>query len=358
MVTTLLDMLLEAGLINRAQSDEALKNRVLYGGKIGTSLIELGFIDEEHLAQFLGRKLSVPYIEPARLRDIPATTIALLPRGLAVRYRAVPLQLERKRLSLVMADPADLAAVDEIAFSTGFLIKPMVAPEIRLMQALARYYQVELDARYRQIIARLDGLQPSGPSRTAESEPPEPAAAELEEAEVVEEAGDEGRAVPYDLASLLRDLAAAENRNAIAAALVRFFSETYECVALFLIRRDLATGWLGRCTGKDLAELPRVTIPLGQPSVFKTVVADGGCYLGSLDPSPQNGRLLSAVGARAADPALVMPLMLAGRPVAMLYLCGSRHPLQDGVTQARELLEKAAKAFEILILRDKILTAS
>ena len=357
MVTTLLDMLLEAGLINQSQCDEALKNRILYGGKIGTSLIELGFVDEEHLAQLLSLKLSVPYVDPPRLLDIPAETVALLPRGLAVRYRAIPLQLERKRLSLVMTDPSDLAAIDEIAFSTGFVIKPMVAPEVRLMQSLAKYYQVELDARYREIIARIDKHQPNFPPPPAKDEPPEMAAAELEEAEVIEDSDDRGSpGEPYGVDSLLRDLAGAENRDTVAGALIRFFAGTYDCAALFLVRRDLASGWLGRSAGRLLDDLPRLTIPLGQPSIFKSVAADGGYYLGTLEQTPLNARLLSGVGGRAADIALVMPLVLAGRPVAILYLSGARRPPQEGVAEAQRLLDKAAKAFEILILRDKILT--
>jgi hypothetical protein len=183
------------------------------------------------------------------------------------------------------------------------------------------------------------------------------AAAELEEAEVIEDFEDLGnQGEPYGVDSLLRDLAGAEGRDTIAGALIRFFAGTYDCAALFLVRRDLASGWLGRSAGRLLDDLPRLTIPLGQPSIFKSVAADGGYYLGTLDQTPLNARLLSGVGGRASDIALVMPLVLAGRPVAILYLSGVRRPPQEGVAEAQRLLDKAAKAFEILILRDKILT--
>ena len=78
MAITLLDMLLNAQLINREQFEEALRNRVLYGGKIGTSLIELGYVSEEDLARFLSRKLGVPYVHPDNLLNIPPEVIDLL----------------------------------------------------------------------------------------------------------------------------------------------------------------------------------------------------------------------------------------------------------------------------------------
>ena len=71
MAITLLDMLLEAGLITKDQFEEALLNRVVYGGKIGSSLIEMGFVTEENLARFLSKKLAVPYVSPEQLLAIP-----------------------------------------------------------------------------------------------------------------------------------------------------------------------------------------------------------------------------------------------------------------------------------------------
>jgi len=149
-------MLQNAGLITREQFDEALKNRVLYGGKIGTSLIELGYVREDDLARFLSSKLAVPFIAAERLLAISAETIQLIPRDLALTYRVIPLHRDKKRLYLVMADPADLKAIDEISFITGFIVKPVIAPEVRLIQALGKYYGFEVDHRYQQIIGRIE----------------------------------------------------------------------------------------------------------------------------------------------------------------------------------------------------------
>ena len=153
---TLLDMLQNAGLITRDQFDEALKNRVVYGGKIGTSLIELGYIGEDELARFLSSKLAVPFIAVERLLAIPPQIIELVPRHIAVAYRVIPLHREKTRLYLVMSDPTDLKAIDDISFVTGLIIKPVIAPEVRLVQALGKYYGLEVDQRYQQIVERIE----------------------------------------------------------------------------------------------------------------------------------------------------------------------------------------------------------
>ena len=161
MAITLLEMLSEAGLISREQFDEALLNRVVYGGKIGTSLIELGLIEEETLARFLSMKLAVPYVHPDQLTDLSEEVIRLVPKGLALKYKVVPLRFDKRRLSLAMADPSDLRAVDEIAFITDFIVKPLIAPEVRLLEALSKYYGYEIPERYQHILNRMSDWEVS-----------------------------------------------------------------------------------------------------------------------------------------------------------------------------------------------------
>jgi len=179
MASTLLEMLLEAGVIIPAQCDEALQNRAFFGGKIGTNLIELDFLEEETLCRFLSRKLDVPCVDPERLLNLPSEILELIPRELALRYRVIPLGLENRRLSLAMADPSDLGVLDEIAFITGWIVKPQVCPEVRLIQALGRYYHGAVDERYQQLVRRLKGRGEKKRSAGApvDEKPQEPAPA-------------------------------------------------------------------------------------------------------------------------------------------------------------------------------------
>lgn len=402
MAITLLDMLLQAGMLTPRQLDDALQHRVFFGGKIGTNLVELGYLREEDLAQFLGRKLMVPYISPDRLLHIPTEVIDLIPREMALKYRVIPLELQKKRLSLVMSDPADLAAIDEISFITGFVIKPLIAPELRLMQALGQYYGLVIGERYQKIIDRLNTQSAVGqpaaaspqtlPPKAAPSAPPPvappvptpppvpaevappavetpvatspfvspPAAGDdlielLEEADVVEETAWAREVKRYAIDDFSRRLAYVEDRDQIAETLLDSLSRSFGRAALFIVRGDIASGWRAFRGGEEIAGFEMVHIPFARPSVLRTVTEGKSFYLGPLADTPLNQRILTGLGDGKPGSALVMPLVVLGRVVDILYLEGVEGDLADRLPEVQRLLGKAALAFEILICRDKIM---
>ena len=392
MAITLLDMLLNAKMVTPAQIDDALQNRVFFGGKIGTSLVELGFLREEDLARFLGRKLMVPYISPEELLHIPAATIALIPQEMALKYRVIPLEMKQKRLSLVMSDPADLAAVDEISFITGFVIKPMIAPEFRLLQALSLYYGLHISTRFQRIIDHLhtEAVAASWVEPQVEAAPPaldppavlvvesgeSEAVVDLDDAEVEEvlrpidaaaagltpaveteptESAWAEKVQHYAVGEISRRLAYVEDREEIAAAVLESLSQEFGRAALFIVRGDNASGWRAFQGGVEIVDFEKVHIPFARPSVLKTVAEGKSFYLGPLTVSPLNQRILAALGGKAPASALVMPVVVLGRVVDILYLEGGEGDLADSLPEVQRLLNKVALAFEILICRDKIL---
>jgi hypothetical protein len=134
--------LLGKGKITEDQLQRALQHREFFGGRIGSSLIALGYIDEDVLGAYLSDVAGTPYAPASRLERIPPETIALVPARLAAQYRVIPIAIEGRRLRLAMRDPRDLIALDEIAFMTGMTIEPFVSTDFRIQKALARYYQV------------------------------------------------------------------------------------------------------------------------------------------------------------------------------------------------------------------------
>jgi hypothetical protein len=134
--------LLSKGKLTDDQLQRALQHQQFFGGRIGTSLIKLGYIDEDTLGEYLADVSGTPYAPPARLDSLTAEVLALVPARLAAQYRVIPIGAEGRRLRLAMRDPKDLIALDEIAFLTGMSIEPSVSTEFRIQQALERYYQV------------------------------------------------------------------------------------------------------------------------------------------------------------------------------------------------------------------------
>ena len=360
MAITLLEMLRNSGLITEIQGDEALRNRVLFGGKIGTSLIELDFIDEETLARFLGEKLMVPFVNPDHLRAIPPEVIALISRDIALKYLVLPIRVTGRKIFLVMSDPSDLNAIDEIAFITGYGINPLVTPEVRLMKALAQYYGMEVDPRYLRIIEMIEerktktGLSHSSGHPMTEPTllPPE---AMLEEAELV--GGDDWaeRIGHYSIATVSQELAKAEGREEVSDALIRYLSHEFQRVALFAVRGATAYGWHAAVNRFVIDEFTRFTVPLDEPSIMKTVAEGSGIYLGPVADTPGNRRILEAIGSVTPTAVLVLPIIVTSRVVALLYVEDSRDILAERTAELQKVLAKAALALEILILRDRIL---
>lgn len=149
-------LLVARGWITVQQLTRALQNQGVVGGRLGTCLIEMDAIGEDNLLKALSELLGVPAANPDDLRGIPAEVLTLIPDKLARRCRAVPFRLEGSRLDLAMMDARNLACQDEIAFATGKRVKVHIAHELRILEALERYYKEECPSRYSLLAERLN----------------------------------------------------------------------------------------------------------------------------------------------------------------------------------------------------------
>lgn len=132
-------MLIEAGLIDDFQLSSALSHQRNWGGKLGTILIDMGFVREEDIARVMGEKLKIPYVnlfEP----KIDESLIRLIKADIAKKYGVIPARREKGMLLLAMSDPLDISAIDEIRFITGLNIKPTIAMASEIQDAIRKYY--------------------------------------------------------------------------------------------------------------------------------------------------------------------------------------------------------------------------
>src|SRR4029077_1152910 len=100
--------LLRKAFINKAQLKEALEAQLIYGGHLGTCLMELGYISEKTLGHVLAEALSVGYVPRESFENIPRYVIATLTDRLVERYQAIPFRMQDKLLEIAMVDPKDL----------------------------------------------------------------------------------------------------------------------------------------------------------------------------------------------------------------------------------------------------------
>jgi len=180
------DLLLEANLIDEVQMKVALEEQKRRGTKFGSTLLALGFIDENVLTAFLSRQLDMPCVSLNNI-EIPPRVKGRVSRETALHFHAVPVRLVRDQLSVALVDPLDMEAIETLEKETGLTVAPMVAPQSSIEEVLQRLYpdpvhpcgeaspevpgafpelsqeleEAELSGQLRPLVARLDHLQDS-----------------------------------------------------------------------------------------------------------------------------------------------------------------------------------------------------
>jgi hypothetical protein len=140
------DMLKDAGLIDDFQLETALSHQRNWGGKLGAILVELAFVKEDDVSRLVSQKLRIPYVnlfEP----EVPAEVIKLIKPETAKKYHVVPVKKEGTALILAMMDPLDIEAMDAIRFATGLTVKPSLALDSEIRDAIRKYYDGEIVVR-------------------------------------------------------------------------------------------------------------------------------------------------------------------------------------------------------------------
>jgi len=134
------DLLVAEGLITDTQLKQALGDQKGKTDKLGSILVKLAFITEEQLIGFLSRQYGIPSITLERV-EIDADTIRLVPTAIALKYEVLPVKRIGGTLTLAMADPTNVFALDDIAFMTNLQILPVVAPQAAIRKGIEKYYE-------------------------------------------------------------------------------------------------------------------------------------------------------------------------------------------------------------------------
>jgi type IV pilus assembly protein PilB len=138
------ELLVMAGAIDQTQLGVALAEQRKFGRPLGTTLVRMGFLDEEALVRTLARQLRLP-IAWLRGKWVEQEVLDLVPAELALKHRCLPLTVNDdgrgKVLHLAMQDPGDLEALDAIRFHVGHNVNPVLAAPSELEEALQRHYE-------------------------------------------------------------------------------------------------------------------------------------------------------------------------------------------------------------------------
>ncbi|MBL9134255.1 MAG: Flp pilus assembly complex ATPase component TadA [Verrucomicrobiales bacterium] len=134
------DWLVHHGHVSPAQLDLALREQKREGKLLGEALLDLGFVTQDILAQFLARKSQTQTIEVRHL-SIPRDLLDLIPETTARRLIALPVERDGNELTVAIADPLDVAAFDHLEQTTGLTVRLLAAPAGDLQEAIERLYE-------------------------------------------------------------------------------------------------------------------------------------------------------------------------------------------------------------------------
>ncbi|TLM64498.1 MAG: hypothetical protein FDZ69_11655 [Deltaproteobacteria bacterium] len=176
------EILKQAGIIDDFQLNSALSYQRHWGGRLGESLIRLGYISEEKLQGFLARQFELPRIELAG-RRISEDVLQYIPVEKAREFNVIP--VERREMSgtihlvVAMTDPTNLLAIDTLQFLTGCRIRPALAAAESIVQAIDRNYgkapeivQESLDISIEEMLAPpRPAAAPAAPGRSEPTVP-------------------------------------------------------------------------------------------------------------------------------------------------------------------------------------------
>lgn len=361
------ELLIQLGLATVQQVQAALGTQELFGGKLGTHLVEAKVIGTDQLANALARQMGVP---PALERHFSQADPAVVDRikpALAARYLAIPLAASRtvpRRVMVAMTTPLDVMLVDELSFALGAPVEPLVASELVIAHNIKRLYGLEIPLKshpgpphltestpaqerartnvrhFSHLVTPTPAPQPPTPPAT----PPPAPALELDEA--------------------VRHMGAVEHREQIADILVDYMTGRFGCGLVFLLRDGTARAWRGLAPGIAQAAIETIAFPITMPSCFQISFERGAPFRGPppLEGMPLQRKVWKYLHCGTPADVVVVPVAVASRIVCLVYAQAvASGPLPDGpVAELQALCAAASAALVRLIhkLRNESVDAS
>ncbi len=362
------EILLDRGIIEMGELHTALEACRRDGGRLGTHLLRLGYVDEQPLLEALSEQLGVPYVPSAMLERRSTEIRQIVPGDLQARALAVPFSRTTRSLDVAMVNPNDAETMDQLASVTGLRINPYVATEAGVRGAVGEP-PTSLDVMD---LAGPGELKPdlSGWSSLWETPQVEPGAlAELPKVgssrrdlsiatfpdlkPILGGVEQHDHAPLETLEGLSEQLQWVRHRDDVGRLFVEFIATLFERVILLSVHKDSANGWLGAGEELALEDVQSLVLTIPETHVLHNLMVSGGArYVGPL--STNEDAVLSILRAGPGETVAVVPVRVRDRAVLFGLCTGT--VTTESVSRAVGAATMCGLAFEILILRNKLRT--
>jgi len=404
------EYLLSKGVLGQPELEETLRYQNVYGGRLGTNLIDSGFTVMSELAAHLSDYHGVPLPPPEWIEAPDQKAIDLIPMLLIRRCKVLPLRLEQRRIHMAMLDPKNPEQLEFLELAAGRSVVPYVLPETRLLYWLEIHLGIDrhprlvnLGGRARQIgfddgVASAGAPQPidatpeplpplaplaRAPAPTELDQPralqppapgPVPAGDELESEEILlleelvsgpaeSEAWDLPDHAPQPMpmtdgasgriANLEAQLDSAGDRDEIIRVGLEIASAYASATALFLVRAGAISGYRAHGEGMD-ERLRGIEIPTETISIFAHPALTRTPFRGEPPEGGIDGRLIDALGRGDSQEVFVHPIVIRDRVVNLLYADNGPDAFgETSVAALTALCDCFSRAYHRLILETK-----
>ena len=365
------EILIARGVVSPDGLRAALEACRRNGGRLGTWLVRLGFVNESVLLEALAEQTGCPSVTATELATAPADLRGLIPAALARRHLAVAFSRQGRRLDVAMINPNDLVLVDEIGSATRHTVRPHVATESALMAALSvptphveassppplrgtttgvrewrQFWRLESSAA--ELFRALEAPALEPPALTGATFP------------ILTPIGAERPGVGFTAPRELTEaLAASSHRDQVATCVLDYLQNFATRLALFSLHHNKVMGWAGR--GPQLVEddFHNLILPLDRPSLFLNLARGVDLHVGPVSGGEGNQLLFDALGPPEPKEAVVAPIKVRGKAAAFLWLDrGEAGVAEVPVALVREVARVLGLTLEVLVIRRKIKTES
>lgn len=323
--------LIAAKKITEEQLLKVLERQITEGGRLGTNLIELGYLTEEELTHFLSEKFKLPIVPQAVLAQIPPEILLFVPRWIAIQYELIPFGREEKLLRIAVADPTSIPEISTFPEFKSYELQFHVASEIRIQYFLKKYYRADAKPRLLSLLQKERNQQRSN-SNISENGHLDPSEANLY----------------LELAK--KDLLLIQDRDQAVKTLMKYLALFLERVYCFSVKQGKLQLWLSIPEEENL----NLTATTDELPLFQEVIQKKTFYHGPIITSGME-KLIEALDIQFPPQVVIVPMLIKDHVVSVIY--GDNFISRKEIFQVpiiKKLVAKTAMALEILILRKKI----
>ncbi len=145
------EILIRDNIIKEEDLERALEKQRKFGGELSKILVQLKLVSEYELTVSISESLGLPPIDISRLKIDPEV-VRLIPKEIAIKYQIIAVSKMGDQLTLVMSDPLNIFAIDNVKVLTGLKITPIISRPKDIAQAIEIYYAGDAHQQLEKIV--------------------------------------------------------------------------------------------------------------------------------------------------------------------------------------------------------------